>query len=377
MAAISRGIVLMLGALLLAQPAHAAVLPDDRAEVLYHAYDGGGVEISGPSILVRKKFAEQVSVAANYYVDMVSSASIDVKATASPYKEERIESSVSATYLRGKMLLDLAYSQSDENDYEARSAHFDISQDVFGDLTTVSLGFSRGWDEVSKNGDPAFAAKNIDRWHYRLGLTQILTKSLLANLNFETITDEGYLGSPYRSVRYADGAGGYLYQPEQYPRTRTSNALALRTLYYLPYRAALRSEYRYFTDTWGVVAHTGELGYVHPLKNDWTLEFKYRYYTQSEADFYSDLFPYANAQNFLSRDKELSSFTSHTFGIGASYEFKRSWGFIDRGSISLYLDHIRFAYDDFRDVTASGAVGEEPLYEFSANVIKLFLSVWY
>jgi hypothetical protein len=367
----------VLGALLLAQPAHAAVLPDDRAEALYHAYEGGGVEINGPSILVRKKFAEQVSVAANYYVDMVSSASIDVKATASPYKEERTETSLSATYLRGKMLFDLAYSQSDENDYRARSAHIDISQDVFGDLTTISMGFSRGWDEVSKNGDPAFAARSVDRWHYRLGLTQILSKSLLANLSFETITDEGYLGNPYRSVRYADGAGGYLYQPELYPRTRTSNAIALRALYYLPYRAALRMEYRYFTDTWGIDAHSGELGYVHPLKNDWTLEFKYRYYAQNRADFYSDLFPYADAQNFLARDKELSSFASHTFGVGASYEFKRGWGFIDRSSISLQVDHIRFGYDDFRNVTAGGVVGEEPLYAFSANVIKLFLSAWY
>jgi hypothetical protein len=62
----------------LAWPAQAAVLPDDRADVLYHRYEGGGVTIDGPSVLVRKKFAEKYSVSANYYVDMVSSASIDV-----------------------------------------------------------------------------------------------------------------------------------------------------------------------------------------------------------------------------------------------------------------------------------------------------------
>ena len=72
------------------------MLPDDRADVLYHRYDGGGVTIDGPSLLVRKKFAEKYSVSANYYVDMVSSASIDVVTTASPYKEER-SSSVSAS----------------------------------------------------------------------------------------------------------------------------------------------------------------------------------------------------------------------------------------------------------------------------------------
>ena len=58
--------------------AHAGVLPEDRADVLYFRYDGGGVTIDGPSVLVRKSIGEHVSVAANYYIDMVSSASIDV-----------------------------------------------------------------------------------------------------------------------------------------------------------------------------------------------------------------------------------------------------------------------------------------------------------
>ena len=68
-----------------------------------------------------------------------------------------------------------------------------------------------------------------------------------------------------------------------------------------------------------------------------------------------------------------------TIGVGISYEFKPDdWGFIDRGSFSFELDHIRFDYDDFRDLTVKGgAVGEEPLYSFSANVIKAYFSIWY
>ena len=40
-------------------------------------------------MLVRKKFGDNLSFTANYYEDMVSSASIDVKLSASPYKEKR------------------------------------------------------------------------------------------------------------------------------------------------------------------------------------------------------------------------------------------------------------------------------------------------
>lgn len=56
----------------------AAVLPEDRVDAMYHSYDGGGMSIDGPSILIRKKVSKAVSVSANYYVDSVSSASIDV-----------------------------------------------------------------------------------------------------------------------------------------------------------------------------------------------------------------------------------------------------------------------------------------------------------
>ena len=54
------------------------MLPEDRADLLYHRYDGGGITIDGPSVLVRKKFGESFSATANYYVDVISSASIDV-----------------------------------------------------------------------------------------------------------------------------------------------------------------------------------------------------------------------------------------------------------------------------------------------------------
>src|SRR5512140_3417321 len=140
-------------ALAAALPARGAVLPDDRADVLYHRYDGGGVTIDGPSLLVRKKFAEKYSVTANYYVDMVSSASIDVMTTASPYKETRTQGSIGFDMLNGKTQYSVNYIYSTENDYTAHTASFDLSQDLFGDLTTISFGYSQGWDDVRKRGD--------------------------------------------------------------------------------------------------------------------------------------------------------------------------------------------------------------------------------
>ena len=360
--------------------ATAAVLPEDRADALYHSYDGGGVTINGPSILVRKQVGKNFSFVGNYYVDSVSSASIDVITTASPYTEERTQITVGVDYLRGKTVMNLSASTSKENDYDAETYNFNVSQDVFGGLTTITLGYSLGNDTVRSNVDPNFM-EPLDRQTYRLGLSQVMTKSLIMGLNMETITDEGFLNNPYRSVRYVDtgSANGYSYEPEVYPRTRTSTAVALRGNYFLPYRAAIHSEYRYFTDTWGIDAHSAELGYTHPTDWGWTFSLKYRYYTQGRADFYSDLFPRIQAQNFLARDKELGTFDSSTVRVGAKFDFaKRGWKFISRGSLNVYYDFMQFDYEDFRDLTVRGVpAGAEPLYTLDANVIQVFVSIFY
>jgi len=377
---VKRGLIVALFSLAAARAADAGVLPEDRADVLLHSYDGGGVTIQGPSVLVRKQFAQKFSVSANHYVDRVSSASIDVVTTASPYKEERTQQSVGLDYLHDRWMMNIGFTNSEENDYTAETFSFGVSQDIFGDLTTISLGYSLGNDTVGRRGDDTFRDE-VQRQQYRLGISQILTKNLLLGLSFETITDEGFLNNPYRQVRYLDDTTpqGYAYEREIYPRTRTSDAGSIRMRYYLPYRAALHAEYRQYADTWAIDADTFEIGYTHPIESGWTFEGKFRAYSQTKADFYSDLFARSQFQNFMARDKELSTFTSRTIRLGASYDIVRGgWKFVERGTLNVILDHMMFDYEDFRDLRGVGAVpGTEPLYSFDANVVQLFASFWF
>jgi len=356
----------------------AGVLPDDRTDVLYHLYDGGGVQIDGPSVLVRKQVGKNLSVVGNYYVDMVSSASIDVVTTASPYTEEREQWSLGMDYLRGNTTMSLGYTSSVESDFDATTYSLSVSQDMFGDLTTLTLSYAYGDDIVGRSDDESFTRDNT-RQHYAIGVTQILTRNLITSLNVETVTDEGFLNTPYRSVRYADGGSGtgYSFEPELYPRTRTTNAVGLRARYFLPYRAALQGEYRWFTDTWEIDSHTAAIEYVHPL-DDWTFKLKYRWHDQTGAAFFNDLFPRSEATNFRARDKELSPLTSQTLTLSATYEFlSDGWRFIDRGSVTASLDRLLVDYHEFRDLRSGAPVGEEPLYQLEANVIQVFFSFWY
>jgi len=364
-------------------PITAAILPADRFDALLHSYDGGGMEINGPSLLIRKMLGTSASVSANYYVDSISSASIDVITSASPYKEERKEHSVGVEYLHDKSIMSFNYSNSEENDYKAKTYSIGISQDFFGDLTTLSMAYSRGDDTVQrivntaggKTLDLNFGSKNTDRHNFRLGLTQVLSKHMLLGLDYELITDKGFLNNPYRQVRFVDGSKAF----ENYPNTRSSNAVSARLKYYLPYRAAVSAELGLFNDTWDINASHLGVGYSHPLENDWIIDLRYRYYDQSRASFYSDLFSAPDAQTYMARDKELSSFNNQTIGFSVSYDLSRhGWKLVDKGSINFAFDHMMFDYQDFRDASVEGLdIGTEPLYSFSSNVMQVYLSVWY
>lgn len=358
---------------------YAAVLEQDKVDVLYHSYEGGGMKIDGPALLIRKKASESVAVSAFYYVDTISSASVDVLSTASPYSEERKEGQLGIEYLHDKTILSLTVGQSDEDDYLAKTVSFNVSHDTFGDLTNINLGLSYGDDDVMRNGDDNFLEETK---HYRIraGISQILTKNLTASLNIEGVADEGFLNNPYRTVRYIDNSlpAGVAYQAEVYPNTRNSFAVKFSASYYLPYRAALFTHYRYFSDSWDINSQDIEIGYRHPFSDFLELEFKLRSYQQSQANFYSDLFAHRDAQNFLARDKELSDFDDVTIGLGVTYKIPEQYFFNDMTSeATLQWDHIRFDYNNFRDPTVDAAIGEEPLYAFSADVIRAFISIYF
>jgi len=373
----------LLALVTLTQSINAAVLPEDRVDVLYHNYDGGGMTIDGPSVLVRKSVADQVSVSANYYADNISGASIDAVTQASQYTESRVQTSLGVDYLNDKSTLSYSFTKSVENDFDATTNSFGLSQEMFGSMTTISLGYSIGDNIITKTGDDAFLKFSSFR-DYRTTLSQVLTTNLIMSLSYDIITDKGFLNNPYRSIRYLDpsATAGYSFLLEKYPETRTTNAASISLRYFLPYRAAVYGSYRYFTGSWGIKADTYEIGYVHPLEENWTFETSFRYYTQTQANFYSDLFPENDPaigpQNIFGRDKELSTFSDINLTFGVTYEFEsENLLFFERGSANFFYTYMSFDYENFRDIRVSTTPGTEPLYSFTAGVTRLYFSFWF
>ncbi len=345
--------------LLVGGAAQAVELPEQRADGMYHLYDGGGVRAQGPALLVRKNIADKFALSGTYYVDMVSNASIDVLTNASPYKETRHEYGLGADYVYRDALMSVSATRSKEPDYTADALNLDLSQEVFGGMTTVALGFTRGSDKVGRKNAPEFS-ESARHWRYRFGLTQILTPRWLAAMNFEAVSDDGFLGNPYRAARVFGAA-----VPERVPSTRSSRAVKFRVLGDLGSRDAVSADYRYFWDNWGIRAHTLGAGYSRYFGSAWLADATIRFHTQDAATFYSDNF--MTETTYISRNRQLATFSNVGPGVKLSYRYAQVPGKYDIRINGAY-ELLHFRYDDFTDVRNG------QLYSFNAHIVQFYVS---
>ena len=103
-------------------------------------------------------------------------------------------------------------------------------------------------------------------------------------------------------------------------------------------------------------------------------------YNFSTSSCSSDLFPTADFQNYMARDKELSTYTNNTIGFKVSYEIDTGWShdWLEKASVSLAWDMMSLEYENFRDARQTNRTpGTESLYSLDADVIRFFISAWF
>ncbi len=146
-----------------------------------------------------------------------------------------------------------------------------------------------------------------DDWAANLGITQILNPTALVEANLSFTRSDGYQANPYKAVEVAfidplkqkgqaggDETANYVYDAElvalleQRPDLRNQSALSLGYVQYVAATdGALHTKYRYFQDNWGIRAHTLNVEFIQPLGDHWSIAPRLRYYSQTQADFYT------------------------------------------------------------------------------------------
>lgn len=184
--------------------------------------------------------------------------------------------------------------------------------------------------------------QSVNRNSYSLSFSfsQILTKKLQLSLFFDVLQQEGLLSTPYHRIYFADKANYYIGQTqyipvyettenvgvyrladdiERLPKSRFKLPIGVRLNYYINETFKLRTYYRYYTDNWGISAHTANIEVPIKLNDNFTVYPMYRYYTQTESKYFAPFETHLSTEKYYTSDYDLSTFNSNQYGIGATY----------------------------------------------------------
>ncbi|GAA6134493.1 DUF3570 domain-containing protein [Oceaniserpentilla sp. 4NH20-0058] len=233
---------------------------------------------------------------------------------------------------------------SAEHDFTSMSGSVSYLHDLNQRNTTLSAGISFEYDQITPEGgvpvalsemqvntNPQVRAEDSETrtmTELLLGVTQVIDRNTLVQMNYGFSQSSGYHSDPYKivSVLNADGSldaanglnGTYIY--ENRPDSRTKQSLYVKAKRYMQGNIADIS-YRYMWDDWDVSSHTIDTHYRFNMESNWYIEPHVRYYQQQAAEFYR--YSLSNTEvvpEFVSADYRLGDMTAIT--VGAKLGFK-------------------------------------------------------
>jgi hypothetical protein len=301
------------------------------AAALYARTDSNATTVWAPRLRVAGKLGESLGVETAIAMDAWTGASIDVVTAATKaIFEIRKEVTAGGFYEFPNVTVSGGYRYSTENDYWSNGGIGTLTFDLASNNTTLAIAAFGSRDTVGRAKDPGFKEPQSSIGG-RLSLTQVIDPQSLVQVSWETTSVSGYQASPYRFVAIGndgtcagtpnsnlpprDGCG-----PEVVPDERFRHAAVARTRRALGDHVSIGLEYRYYFDNWGVQSHTIMPDVALLITEANTLGLDYRYYTQSEAEFYKPRYlEAADELRFRTRDRELSTLYANRLGLRYQY----------------------------------------------------------
>jgi len=145
-----------------------------------------------------------------------------------------------------------------------------------------------------------------------LSYSQIINKNMNVMFLADIVQQQGYLSLPFHRVYFADES----VHQENLPDTRFKIPLGVRFNYFAGDKFIFRTYYRFYTDDWGLKAHTASLEMPVKLSPFVSVSPFYRFYNQSAIDYFKPYKAHTAADSYYSSNYDLSKFSSHFVGTG-------------------------------------------------------------
>ncbi len=300
-------------------------------------------------------------------VDVVSSASADIVATASRRLDEvRVAGSLAGSYKIGPAKVGVNGGFSYEGDYTGRSAGVNVSADLFEKRVTPALAYGFGFDTLGRTGTAwEVFSRDLMRHTIDAGVSVVLNGTTVGVFGGTIELDVGDASKPYRHVpmfepgvasRMPRGATPALVNAsrldlaplEQVPEGgRSRFAVFVRGAHRFE-TATLRGDERLYIDDWGMKATTTDARFLYDVNEDLRVGPHVRFHFQSPVDFWQRAYSATLTQTgwqvpkYRTGDKENGPLWALTFGLGARYKLSDLFAasLQVEGIYTQYLDHL-------------------------------------
>lgn len=322
--------------------------------------DSVGVSVFTPSVGVNVEDPTAGwGVSGRYLLDVVSAASPDIVATASPrWHETRHAGNVGVRYKPGTFGVAVGGAISSTPDYLALSVNGQLTEELDGKNLTLVQGYSFGRDTIGRTGTPFSVFSNDLTTHgLTFGLSRVVNPALVLGLYGDAILERGDQSKPYRYVPMFSpetqpaiprGVTAYsvadlriVARPlEQLPTQRNRFAVTGR-MGWRTERTTLRLDQRLYADDWNLHATTTDLRWFVDVAERITVWPHLRVHVQDGVSFWQRAYAARDAGDLprlRTGDRELGPLAN--FGTG--------------GGVRLALGKAGQTQDVVLSVTADG-----------------------
>ncbi len=349
---------------------------DFNTALLYYGEDDDRVQDISLNVIAKRNYVDDRLLTLNLSVDSLTGATPsgairqNVPQTftrpsgSSAYTVPAGELPIDDTFLDTRVALGATWQQplgrlytasagvslSREYDYTHFGINGKLSRDFNNRNTTLSAGLALSFDQLDPVGGapiPLSSMLDVDDLSNRtgtdskevidviFGVSQVVTRNLLVQLNYSFSDNSGYLTDPYKIISLVDGTTGdtvprtpppgatgpsHEFVFESRPDSRTKHSLYGEAKYYMSGKV-LSGSYRYMTDDWDIDSHTIDVRLRWPIGSSAYLEPRVRFYSQSHAEFYTtSLVDGAALPAYASNDYRLGDFDAITAGLKVGWK---------------------------------------------------------
>jgi hypothetical protein len=293
---------------------------NDRQDASYNNSSTDRMDIHAPMFRIATPLSDSSHLQGTFVVDDMTGASplyLDTLsgASARDIEDTRTAGSMVYTYQLESFEVQLGAEASFEDDYDATGVSLIGTTWSEDKNRSLSVGVSSSFDDITSTNNATLDEFRRTFGAY-LGYTQVIDANSIWQLNIQGTTADGFLTDQYKLG-------------DARPRSRDSMAFLVRYNRYIEdIDSALHLDYRYFQDTWNILAHTVELSLHTELLTDFIIRPLIRYYTQRDAYFFSNIYPQSEStlfgRDFFSADPRMAGFGGVSLGLKMSYNVSSS-----------------------------------------------------